>query len=999
MSAIKTPTFGGIMPRINPKLLPDTAAVLAHNCKFKSGSMQPLNESGSNPYSVEFLWTSMVGVAVDTNGNVYVSGPYNDSLFKVNPSGHVTTLSDTITGVTGIAVDASGNAYAASVHDKCVYKVTASGSVSVAASGLFCPCGVAVDSSGNVYVVDSGSNSVTKVLPNGSSNVILNDLQNPCGITVDKSGNVYIADTNSSVIVKITATGVRSVFAGSVGSEGFVNGASSVTRFNIPIGIAVDTNGNLYVSDYGNSAIRKITAAGVSTTSLSGCTPSGIAVDTNGNMYIVDLSIRSITKVNSSGTATTIDAVSTASDSVKSISSARSIYLWRYGDNASDVKWLSWIGDVQVAPTNLADDDRFRLFVTGDTNVAYTDGDDVNFNVPAIVYNNSGVTSYDPLFIPAPPAPVATIVGASANTDTGYTVDVSFVLTYNGSSTFSASRAAIPLTFKTLNGKQYLSCDSSSYSLSASSGNNPGGAQIINSISYTFVLKRNGTLVKSYTKTQTFTGFQPDWKTNVVVNCDQLTGDSTTEISITKDNTAYVFHIDKFTMSGIVNSSTGFLWNGFSGGLYPNYTMTSPISYELSNVSGSAGANSLFAYYLQTFVNMLGYESQPSGVSPESVYLDGNTIKIAGFTAEGNFKARRIYKSSTGTESSEYQFVVEDAVSSSTNGSSVFSDKTFVLDDANLGEVLTVTEPPPADLIGIVAIPNGFFAGFRRGNLKELWLSATNIPYSYPFGNMLTLHYDIIGLSVAGGDLYALTDGYPAVISGTSPDSMSRVYLASPQRCANRNSIVSMNGAVYYVSPSGICRAAPGALTVDVISEGHFTRDQWEALGPYTSRMDTYDNALLLSMTSLTGERNNLAFWFENQSMEVATHDEDSDLFHYDIVSDTLYFIADGAIKSFCRGAARKTALWKSKTFQGPITAWSSLRINCESETVVFKFFASSGMSNEFSNELRYSLTARRNESRRLPMTRPERAFAYQVESDGDVELVAISTSMKEIAP
>ena len=83
----------------------------------------------------------------------------------------------------------------------------------------------------------------------------------PYGVAVDSDGNVYVADTDNHRIRKITPEGVVSTFAGT-GIEGHQEGAGTAAQFNGPIGVAVDSSGNLYVADGGNGCIRKITSAG-----------------------------------------------------------------------------------------------------------------------------------------------------------------------------------------------------------------------------------------------------------------------------------------------------------------------------------------------------------------------------------------------------------------------------------------------------------------------------------------------------------------------------------------------------------------------------------------------------------------------------------------------------------------------------------------------------------------------------------------------------------------
>lgn len=195
------------------------------------------------------------------------------------------------------------------------------------------PTGLAVDSSGNVYVADTNNNKIRKITPTGVVTTLAGSetrgningtgsgsrFWHPTGVALDTSGNVYVADSANNKIRKITQTGVVTTFAGS-GSTNSDDGAGTIASFHNPLDVAVDTSGNVYVADFSNHKIRKITSAGVVSTlagsgfpgsaegigsAASFSYPTGVAVDTSGNVYVADSANHKIRKITSAGVVST----------------------------------------------------------------------------------------------------------------------------------------------------------------------------------------------------------------------------------------------------------------------------------------------------------------------------------------------------------------------------------------------------------------------------------------------------------------------------------------------------------------------------------------------------------------------------------------------------------------------------------------------------------------------------------------------------------------------
>lgn len=210
------------------------------------------------------------------------------------------------------------------------------------AAQLDLPGALWVTSKGDVYIADglnqrarllSGGN-VTTIAGNGSSGfsgdngpATSAELNDPLGIAVDSSGNVFIADTANNVVRKVssgtitTYAGNNSYPAGPVPTGDF--GAATNASMNAPVGLALDSAGNLYICDANNHAVRKVTASTGIITTVVGTTsitanalnhPAGIALDAAGNIYIADSGVSKIYKYTlTTGKITTVAGIGGAS--------------------------------------------------------------------------------------------------------------------------------------------------------------------------------------------------------------------------------------------------------------------------------------------------------------------------------------------------------------------------------------------------------------------------------------------------------------------------------------------------------------------------------------------------------------------------------------------------------------------------------------------------------------------------------------------------------------
>ena len=318
------------------------------------------------------------GTAVDAMGNLYIADRANNRIRRVDAAtGIITTVNlqrqapvysadpetdPRLNGPRAVALDPSGNLYIADTQNQRVLKLDAAGILkTIAGTGtagyraaqegrparqaqLDSPSGVAVDAAGNVYIadynnqrvrrIDAVTSIITTVAGTGDAGYMASqdggpataaELNHPGGIAVDGTGNLYIADTDNHRIRKVDASTRKITTVAGSGTAGYSvrdEGTSALrAALNAPCGVAIDAHGNLYIADYSNNRIRKVTATTNIITTLAGNgiagyiasedggaatsarldKPRGVAVDGAGNVFISDYNNSRVRKVAAPG--------------------------------------------------------------------------------------------------------------------------------------------------------------------------------------------------------------------------------------------------------------------------------------------------------------------------------------------------------------------------------------------------------------------------------------------------------------------------------------------------------------------------------------------------------------------------------------------------------------------------------------------------------------------------------------------------------------------------
>ena len=295
-------------------------------------------KGSANGTGGQALFAYPYGISSDGSGHLCVADSGNNTIREVTTSGVVTTLAGTagvpagssdgvgpaagFSGPAGTAADGNGNIYVADAGNSTIRKITSGGTVTTfagvadvagstdgtgAAARFNAPNGIAVDSVGNIYVADTKNDTIRKITSGGTVTTLAGvagqtgsgdgaggsaRFNGPYAVAVDGAGNVYVTDFFNSTIRKIDTSGTVSTLAGTAGELGYTDATGFLARFNQPYGLAVDGSGNVFVADTYNRAIRKVTPGGAVTT-LNGAQtrfyyPQGIAIDAAGNLYVSD---------------------------------------------------------------------------------------------------------------------------------------------------------------------------------------------------------------------------------------------------------------------------------------------------------------------------------------------------------------------------------------------------------------------------------------------------------------------------------------------------------------------------------------------------------------------------------------------------------------------------------------------------------------------------------------------------------------------------------------
>ena len=312
------------------------------------------------------------GLAYDSTGNLYIADTGNHVIRVLSTDGTLSTFAGT-----GSSGSTDGNSDVASFNE---------------------PYDIVIDSSDNLYVSDRRNRKIRKITPAGLVSTFAGSgssgaedatgtsasFKNIEGMCIDSSNNIYVVDTSNFKIRMINPSAEVTTIAGK-GSRGSENGPGSLARFNTPTDIAVNSEGELFVTDTANHSIRKIeqkdsnwivsTFAGGTGSGFHDASggearfnsPHGIDIDSTGNIFVSDTGNNRIRKISSIGEVTTVAGTGHArfTDGNKTVAAFRT----------PEFLVLNNTGDIVVADTS---NSRIRSIASSVVNASSVEGSGSN---------------------------------------------------------------------------------------------------------------------------------------------------------------------------------------------------------------------------------------------------------------------------------------------------------------------------------------------------------------------------------------------------------------------------------------------------------------------------------------------------------------------------------------------------------------------------------------------------------------------------------------------
>lgn len=294
--------------------------------------------------------------------------------------------------------------------------------------------------------------------------------------------------------------------------------------------------------------------------------------------------------------------------------------------------------------------------------------------------------------------------------------------------------------------------------------------------------------------------------------------------------------------------------------------------------------------YVVTFNNDLGQEGPPSLPSKTKLRSDGAEATVTMPTtapAEYGIVSKNLYRAVTGATGTVFVLVAAEIA---------LATATYVdaLDDAEIAnnDILESDEwdLPPDDLEGIIALPNGIMAGFRR---NQLCLSEANRPHAWPVRYRKPVDTDIVAIANIDNTIVIGTKSFVYTATGNTPGSYSMSKPGEPQACVSKRGMVYLTDVgVVFPSPDGFMVCAGSAGQVSNLTSSMFTKRQWQALHPESIICAVHDGVLFFWCDGPNPD-SGYALDIQKDGFGLIRLSHHASAVHVDPLTDALYLVLD----------------------------------------------------------------------------------------------------------
>ncbi|KEP68811.1 hypothetical protein DL1_08470 [Thioclava dalianensis] len=394
--------------------------------------------------------------------------------------------------------------------------------------------------------------------------------------------------------------------------------------------------------------------------------------------------------------------------------------------------------------------------------------------------------------------------------------------------------------------------------------------------------------------------------------------------------------------------------------------------------------------YVYTFVTGFGEESPPSPASRPIYYGDGTVVTVSGFSqpqADRNVSKMRVYRSQTDLAGATTLYFVKEISINSVS---------FVHDLANdpMQEPINSVDydQPPADMVGIVSMPNGMMAAFSG---KQVLFCEPYIPHAWPEKYRLLVSHDVVGLVALGSSLIVLTTGTPYIMQGTHPENMTQTQLESELPCLSKRGIVDLGYQAVFPSIEGFVQIGPDG-SAQVISRQIFSISDWRELNPTSITATNYNGRYMFSWAAPVGGERSLGFIdITGDRPFYAAADASCAGFWRDLTTGYVHYLAGndtGAQVKRWDAGSPLTQVWRTgKLYYPSITSFGVIMIDADgggtTPELTYRIYADGAL---------FAIGSAVNEAARLPNNLSQN-YEIEIETNMSVSMIQMAGDFNEL--